>query len=138
MAAADAPEREQPAARDAVRLDGLERVLRAARVEAAVPPKEGAQEPPVEMDRQARQALHLTSPVDGHSPARLSNTSRFFACAAAARAVTSTSTAGISCRCIRNDSRIRRRRRFRLTALPATRAATAMPSRAAPASLTAN
>ena len=56
---------------------------------------------------------------------------------AGARAVTQTSTAGRSWRCMRKDSRIRRRRRLRRTALPIARVPTAMPSRAMPASLTA-
>src|SRR5262245_4890548 len=131
MAAADALQRQPPAADRAVIFDRLQRVGRAGRVVSAMPAHERAQEPPVQVDGNLREpARHAGRSSARQCCARLSNTARFPAFAAAARAVTSTSTAGISCRCNRNDSRIRRRRRFRLTALPAARRPTAMPSRA--------
>src|SRR5947209_3992679 len=67
-----------------------------------------------------------------HSAPRLSRSSAPLAPRARSRTLTITSTAGNSCWCRRNDSRIILRNRLRWTPPPATRTATARPRRGHP------
>src|SRR6516165_6774901 len=133
VAAPEPCERKGHAPQHAKARHRLERVLRAARVEAACRPEQRAHRPLVETDQEDGALAHC-SLTFFHSAARLARSAAAAAVREAGRALTTRSTEGSSRWCRRKDSRTRRRRRLRATALPATFTATAIPRRGVPTS----
>ena len=149
MASSDAL-RSQPAASERTEpVDGFERIVGAGRMESACGTEKRAHGPLVNSNQERGNVAHCAfyySPdlciAEGsnfpvtlfHSALRLSRSSAALAPRARSRALTIMSTAGSSCWCRRNDSRIILRIRLRWTPPPATRTATARPRRGQPVS----
>src|SRR5215470_9709669 len=133
MAASEPGERKADAPQHAKAQHRLERVLRAARVEAARRPEQRAHRPLVKTDQEDGELAHC-SLTFFQSAARLARSAGAAAVREAGRAPTTRSTEGSSRWCRRKDSRTMRRRRLRATALPATLTATAIPKRGVPTS----
>jgi hypothetical protein len=114
--------------------DRLQRIVGAARIKAALRPKHGAQRPLIGPDEEFGDDAHCFLTLS-HNAARLARSSALLASRARDRALTIRSTAGISSWLRRNDSRMSRRMRLRLTELPAIFTATANPTRGTPALL---
>jgi hypothetical protein len=137
-----APEQTEP-------VDGLERVMGTGRIESACGTEKRAHGPLVNSNQERGNEAHglfiyrsvedrvqlagrLRPVTLFHRALRLSRSSAPVASRARCRALTIRSTAGSSCWCRRNDSRIILRIRFRCTPPPAVRTATARPRRGQP------
>ena len=154
MASPDALRCQPAASERAEPVDSLERIVGTGRMESACGTEKRAHGPLVNSNQERGNVAHCafyysililrgaaTSrhgsnlPVTlFHSALRLSRSSAPVASRARSRMLTIMSTAGRSCWCRRNDSRIILRIRLRWTPPPATRTATARPRRGQPAS----
>src|ERR1700716_3917422 len=118
VAARKAREREPAALQDAEAQHRLQGVLRAGGIETARRPEQRTDGPLIQADQEGCDVAHC-SPTFFHSAARLSRSAWPVASRARGRILTTRATAGISCWCRRNDSRMMRRMRLRATAAPA-------------------
>jgi hypothetical protein len=114
-------------------VDGLERIVGTGRIKSASGTEERAYGPLVDSNQGRGNVAHC-SVTFFQSASRLACNSDRAASLALLRALTTRSTAGSSCWCRRNDSRMIRRIRLRSTPPPAARTATARPRRGQPLS----
>jgi len=114
-------------------VDGLERIVGTGRMESACGTEERAHGPLIDSNQERGDVAHCSFTFF-QSATRLACSSGPGASFARLRALTIRSTAGNSCWCSLNDSRMIRRIRLRWTPPPAVRTATARPRRGQPLS----
>ena len=134
VTASYASRREPTSAQHAESMDCFQRIVGATGIETALGSEQRTQCPLIDAYQYFGDDAHCFLTLS-HNAARLARSSSLLASLARARALTMRSTGGISSWLSRNDSRISRRMRFRLTELPAIFTATASPMRGRPTSL---